>query len=214
MKKPIFIIISLGCLLSCSNNNSSSISNENTDKELIEEEEIPVVDTLRLTEGNIPESWVKVTLKDGYYIGFPKKPRKKESKSNQRIDYKIIRSKYRLRASLTDLSKEPSFQQNKKYRTAYYHAIINDLAADIEADVEHQKKFYSQDIYEGIRAIIRAEDVCIYLQCIIIESTLYTHSLTLFAEESSAYLQMRDKFFYSFGNEFYKSRNEIEDSRK
>jgi hypothetical protein len=209
MKKAFFILICIAGFLYCCNNNSSIVVDGADGDDLVEDEMI-LEDTLRLEEGKIPEEWVKVFLKDGYYIGFPKQPRKKESKSNQRVEYKLKRSQYRLYSSLTDLSKELSFQENKKYRSAYYHAIIDDLSEDLEAKIEYEQTFYSQNIYEGIRATIVAEDVRIYIQCIIIESTLFTISLTLFKEESPAYLQMKDKFFYSFGNEFYKSKKELD----
>ena len=209
MKKSFFILICLVGFLYCCNNHSNSDLEENVDDELAEGE-ITLDDTLRLEEGIIPENWIKVSLQDGYYIGFPKEPRKKESKSNQRIDFKLKRSKYRLYISLTDLSKEPSFQKNKKYRTTYYNAIVDDLSESIEAEIESEQTFYSQEIYEGMRATVVAEDARVYLQCIIIGSMLYTASLTLFVDENPAYLQLRDKFFYSFGNDKYKRRNELE----
>lgn len=171
-------------------------------------EEAQLEDTLRLVEGSIPESWVKVDLMDGYYIGFPKEPRKKESRHNHRVDYKLKRNKYRFYVSLTDLSEEPSFQANGSYREAYYQAIIDDLADELEAEVLYEEPFYSQKIYEGLRATIGAEDVRIYLQCIIIESVLYTISLTIFDEEKPIYLQLKDKLFYSFGNNRYKNAGE------
>ncbi|BDS09955.1 hypothetical protein [Aureispira anguillae] len=211
MKKAFFILICFSGLLYCCNTNSSSKVEEKLVEEELElaEGEIEVADTLRLMEGKIPENWIQIPLlENGYYIGFPKKPTKKERKSSQRIDYKLKRSKYRLSCNLTDLSEEPSFQQNKKYRTAYYKAIVDDLGEGIEGVVEEHEVFYSQAIYEGIRATIVADDVRIYIQCIIIESVLYTISLTLFDDEKPAYLQLRDKFFYSFGNAFYSNKSE------
>lgn len=214
MKKAFLIFICLvGFLYCCTTNPSLSEEDPTLEEEELVEGEISVEDTLRLAEGKIPENWIQISLlENGYYIGFPKEPKKKERKSSRRIDYKLKRSKYRLSCNLTDLSKEPSFQENKKYRTAYYGAIVDDLAEGIEGAVQERETFYSQAIYEGIRAIIVAEDVRVYIQCIIIESVLYTISLTLFDEEKPAYLQLRDKFFYSFGNEFYRNKNEQDSS--
>lgn len=219
MKKAFLILISLTGLLYCCNSNPED-PEVDEDGELIAEDEftkgeIDLQDTLRLVEGTIPENWIKMPLLDnGYYVGFPKEPTRKERKSSRRVDYKLKRSKYRLSCNLTDLSEEPSFQENKSYRSDYYKAIVEDLAEGIDGVVEIQNSFYSQGIYEGVRATIVAEDVRIYLQCIVIEPILYTMSLTLFDDEKPVYLQLRDKFFYSFGNELYRSKIERDSSDK
>lgn len=219
MKKAFLILICLAGLLYCCNN-SPEYQEVDEDGEIIVEDEftkgeIDLEDTLRLAEGKIPENWIKIPLLDnGYYIGFPKKPTRKERKSSRRVDYKVKRSKYRLSCNLTDLSEEPSFQEHKQYRSEYYKAIVDDLAEGIDGVVELQDLFYSQDIYEGIRATIVAEDVRIYLQCIVIESILYTISMTLFDDEKPVYLQLRDKFFYSFGNELYRNKTERDSSQQ
>lgn len=219
MKKAFLILICLAGLLSCCNSNSKE-QEVDEDGEIITADEftkgeIDLEDTLHLAEGKIPENWIKMSLLDnGYYIGFPKEPTRKERKSSRRIDYKLKRSKYRLSCNLTDLSEEPSYQENKQYRGEYYEAIVDDLAEGIDGVVERQDLFYSQDIYEGIRATIVAEDARIYIQCIIIESILYTISMTLFDDEKPVYLQLRDKFFYSFGNELYRNKVERDSSQQ
>jgi len=217
MKKAFLILIYLTGFLYCCNTNPKD-QEVDEDGEIIREDEftegeIDLEDTLHLVEGEIPENWIQMPLlDDGYYIGFPKKPTRKERKSSRRIDYKLKRSKYRLSCNLTDLLKEPSFQENKSYRGAYYEAIVDDLAEGIGGYVALQNLFYSQSIYEGIRATIVAKDVRIYLQCVIIESILYTMSLTLFDDEKPVYLQLRDKFFYSFGNGLYRNKMERDSS--
>lgn len=217
MKKAFLILICLSGFLYCCTTNPVD-QEVDEDGELIAEDEftkgeIDLEDTLRLAEGKIPENWIKMPLLDnGYYVGFPKKPTRKERKSSRRVDYKLKRSKYRLSCNLTDLSEEPSFQENKPYREEYYKAIVEDLAEGIGGVVEVQDLFYSQGIYEGTRATIVADDVRIYIQCIVIEPILYTMSLTLFDEEKPIYLQLRDKFFYSFGNELYRSKIERDSS--
>lgn len=213
MKKAFLILICLVGFLYCCNTNTQNQEVDEDGEIIVEDEftegEIDLEDTLHLAEGKIPENWIQMSLLDnGYYIAFPKKPTRKERKSSRRIDYKLKRSKYRLSCNLTDLKEEPSFQENKEYRSEYYRAIVEDLAEGIEGIVETKDLFYSQGIYEGIRATIVADDVRIYLQCIVIESILYTMSLTLFDDEKPIYLQLRDKFFYSFGNALY--RNKIE----
>ncbi|WMX16803.1 MULTISPECIES: hypothetical protein [unclassified Aureispira] len=219
MKKVTLILICLAGFLYCCNSNLAHQEVDEDGEVIIEDEftkgEIDLEDTLRLTEGKIPENWIKMPLLDnGYYIAFPKEPTRKERKSSRRIDYKLKRSKYRLSCNLTDLLEEPSFQENKQYREEYYTAIVDDLAEGIDGVVEAQDLFYSQNIYEGVRATIVAEDVRIYLQCIIIESILYTISLTLFDDEKPVYLQLRDKFFYSFGNELYRNKTERDSSQQ
>lgn len=172
---------------------------------VIEEEEpvqgeITLEDTLRLKEGRLPANWELVELPEGYYIGFPKTPRKRSSKSQKRIDYVLKRNNYRFLASVTDLSELPSFQENKAYRIAYYEAIVEDLAEDIDAAILEQDLFYSQGIYEGTRAALQTKEAHLYLQCVIIDALLFTSSLTVYEEETTAYLQLRDRFFYSFGH--------------
>lgn len=219
MKKATLILICLVGFLYCCNTNTTNQEVDEDGEIIVEDEftegEIDLEDTLRLAEGKIPENWIQMPLLDnGYYIGFPKKPTRKERKSSRRVDYKLKRSKYRLSCNLTDLTEEPSFQENKEYRSEYYRAIVEDLAEGIEGVVETKDLFYSQGIYEGIRATIVAEDVRIYLQCIVIESILYTMSLTLFDDEKPVYLQLRDKFFYSFGNELYRNKIEQDSSHQ
>jgi len=218
MKKAFFILITLASFLYCCDTDPAN-KEVDEDGELITEDEftkgeIDLEDTLHLTEGEIPENWIKMPLlENGYYVGFPKEPTRKERKSSRRVDYKLKRSKYRLSCNLTDLSEEPSFQEHKEARSDYYKAIAEDLAKGIDGVVEAQGSFYSEGIYEGIRATIVAEDVRIYLQCIVIEPILYTMSLTLFAEEKPIYLQLKDKFFYSFGNDLHRSKIERNSSR-
>lgn len=175
---------------------------------VIEEEEpvegeITLEDTLHLKEGRLPANWELVELPEGYYIGFPKTPRKRSSKSQKRVDYLLKRNKYRIQSSVTDLSELTSFQENKAYRIAYYEAIVEDLAEDVDAAILEQDLFYSQGIYEGTRAALQTKEAHIYLQCVIIDALLFTSSLTIYEEETPAYLQLRDRFFYSFGNVDY-----------
>lgn len=165
--------------------------------------EITLEDTLHLKEGRLPENWELVDLPEGYYIGFPKTPKRRSSKSQKRIDYLLKRNKYRFQSSVTDLSNLASFQENKAYRIAYYEAIVEDLAEDVDAAIVEQDLFYSQGIYEGSRAMLQTTEAQVYLQCVIIDALLFTSSLTVYDEETPAYLQLRDRFFYSFGNRDY-----------
>lgn len=175
---------------------------------IVEEEEplqgeTAVEDTLRLKEGRLPEGWKLVELAEGYYIGFPKEPKQRSSRSQKRVDYVLKRNKYRFQSSITDLSNLASFQENKAYRIAYYEAIIEDLAEGVDAAITEQDIFYSQGIYEGSRATLQTEAAQVYIQCVIIDALLFTSSLTVYDEEKAAYLQLRDRFFYSFGNQNY-----------
>lgn len=167
------------------------------------EGEMELEDTLRLKEGRIPENWELVELPEGYYIGFPKTPKQRSSNSQKRLDYLLKRNKYRFQSSVTDLSELASFQENKAYRVAYYEAIVDDLAAAVDATIVEQDLFYSQGIYEGSRATLKTKEAQVYLQCVIIDALLFTSSLTVYDEEKPNYLQLRDRFFYSFGNQDY-----------
>ncbi len=75
MKNILFILISFSAFLSCFN----ARTDENINDDLGVGEMV-LEDTLRLTEGKVPNEWVKVSLIDGYYIGFPKEPKKKRKK--------------------------------------------------------------------------------------------------------------------------------------
>jgi len=198
MKKQVFILIIFAGFLYCCNEVGSS-------EEIVEEEvvegEIILADTLQLKEGKIPEKWTKVELQKGYYIGFPREPRKKEKRN--RIDWKLRRNHYQFYVSITDLAKDTSFQDNKQNRIAYYQAIVDDLALSIEGEVTASSDFLSQEVYEGKQATIQAEDAVIYMRCVIIGTSLYSFGIVLFAEEKPAYLQLKEKFFHSFGKELY-----------
>lgn len=185
-------------LLQCCGN---SISKEEQEMEEIEATEVILEDTLQVREGEIPQDWVKVPLENGYYVGYPKKPRKK--KKRKLTDWKLRRNKYQIYTSLTDLSKEPSFEDNKFYRAAYYQAIAKDVAKDIEGEIHETNLFLSQGIYEGQRTTIVSEDATIYMQSIIIGTDLYTISLVLWVQEKPAYIQMREKLFHSFGKDLF-----------
>ena len=190
----VFIALGLGCC-------GTPISKEEQEMEAIEAEEVVLKDTLQIIEGAIPDEWVKVPLENGYYIGYPKKPRKK--KKRKLTDWKLRRNKYQIYTSLTDLSQEESFEDNKYYRASYYQAIAKDLAKDMEGEIHETSLFLSQGIYEGQRTTIMAEDVTVYMQSVIIGKDLYTVSLILWVQETPAYIQMREKLFHSFGKDLY-----------
>lgn len=182
---------------------------QGTPAPVVSEEETPiqgemeVQDTLRLKEGRLPEGWHKVDLGDGYYIGFPREPRRQHSRSQRRTEYIVKRNKYRFHTSVTELDNLPSFQEYSAYQMAYYDAVLQDLAEAIDADIQQQQQFVSQGIYEGMRATLVAEEVRLYVQCLMIEARLYTSTCLIYDEEKPAYLQLKDRFFASFGNERY-----------
>lgn len=203
MKQVYHMLLSLCWLAS-----NWSCQNAPPVSEPLEEEqplvgEMAVQDTLRLQEGRLPEQWIKVDLGDGYYIGFPKKPRRQHSRSQKRTEYMLKRNKYRFHMAVTELGDLPSFKAHNAYRSAYYQAVLEDLAEAIDADIQTPTPFYSQGIYEGLRATLLTEDVRLYVQCLMIETRLYTATCLIYDADKPAYWQLRDRFFYSFGNEFY-----------
>ncbi len=179
----------------CSN---SKVESNEEDEEL-GETEIVLEDTLKLNQGVIPEKWNRTDLGGGYYIGFPKRPRTRER--DAMTEWKLVRDKYELFVSVADLTAEPSFEDNKQYREAYYHAIVNDLADGIDGEPGDGTNFLSLDIYEGLETTIFADDVTLFVRCIIIGTDLFTMSMILYEEEIPVYYQLRQKFFASFGKE-------------
>lgn len=202
--KQLCAICCLGLVLLCSWRCKPAppapISNE---EEIPIQGEMEVQDTLRLREGRLPEEWHKVDLGEGYYIGFPREPRRQHSRSQRRTEYILKRNKYRFHTSVTELKDLPNFQAYSAYKTAYYDAVLQDLAESIDANIQQQQIFLSQGIYEGMRATLIAEEVRLYMQCLIIGSRLYTATCLIYDEEKIAYLQLKDRFFASFGNEHY-----------
>lgn len=188
------------CIWGCQQAASGSVERE---EDLPTQGEMEVQDTLRLREGRLPEDWHKVDLGDGYYIGFPREPRRQHSNSQRRTEYILKRNKYRFHSSVTELDNLPSFQEYSAYQTAYYDAVLQDLAEAIDADIQQQQQFISQGVYEGMRALLVAEEVRLYVQCLMIEARLYTFTYLIYDEEKPAYLQLKDRFFASFGNERY-----------
>lgn len=202
MKQRYGILLGLcGLVVSWSCQAPASPSSSEEEKPLVGE--ITLKDTLRLKEGRLPDQWHKVELGEGYYIGFPQEPKRQHSRSQQRTEFSLKRNDYRFHVSVTGLEDLESFQHYNAYRAAYYDAVLQDLAEAIDADIQHQEQFYSQGIYEGMRATLVAEDVRLYVQTIMIETYLYTATCLIYDEEKPAYQQLRDRFFASFGNEFY-----------
>ncbi|MCP4438536.1 MAG: hypothetical protein GY810_06290 [Aureispira sp.] len=194
----------IGCQSTPEPLSEEKIIAEEDEKELEEE----FIDSLELKQGEIPEDWEKIDLGKGYYIAFPQEPRKKEKKQKKQINYKLKKKKYSFVTNITSLSEEESFAENRERRNAYYKAIVHDLIEGISkednpAELVLQQPFYFLEIYEGLKAIVEADDVTVFVQYIIIGDTLYAISFVLWSDVTDAILQMKDKYFYSFGKELY-----------
>ena len=199
MRIVYLIILALACVFTACQESKKEVAEENI--EAPEASEMKLQDTLKLIEGEIPEDWLKVALKKGYYVGFPKKPRKKEDRLNRRVDFKIRRNKYRIYTSITDLSKELSFNENRATPGAYYKAVFEDMSESLELELKFAQPYWFQGLYEGARATLSADDVIVYAQCVLIGNDLFTFTLILFVKEHPVYDQLRDRFFYSFGKD-------------
>lgn len=202
MRFIYLIVISLSyCLTACEQGPTTTSEDVIEEEESLAASEMKLQDTLELKEGDIPEDWLKVELKKGYYVGFPKKPRQKEDRLNRRVDFKLRRNKYRLYTSITDLSKELSFNENRATPGAYYKAVFEDMSKGLELELKFTQPYWFQGIYEGARATLSGADVIVYAQCVLIGNDLFTFTLILFVKEHPVYDQLRDRFFYSFGKD-------------
>lgn len=205
------IIILLGISLffiGCQSNQNpvdeEDIAEQEDNQDLSEE----FVDSLELQQGQIPTDWTKIDLGKGYYIAFPQEPRKKEIKQKKQINYKLKKKKYSFVTNITSLSEEPSFLENRERQNAYYKAVIHDVieaisTEDNQAELVDRQPFYFLEIYEGLKAVVEADDVTVFAQFVIIGEELYAISFVLWTELTPAILQMKDKYFYSLGKELY-----------
>jgi hypothetical protein len=164
------------------------------------------IDTIQLVQGKIPRDWEKITLPEGFYIGFPKKPNRQEQFGHF-VKYLLRQQEYALFFSHRDLSKEASFEPNRGERTAYYRAVINDIAESLQLDeiktkIVDESPFLAFEMYEGVQATIVATDgVHIYMRAVIVGNTMFTTSCTAWQNPSKSTLLIKDLFLYSFGKE-------------
>jgi hypothetical protein len=216
MKKKYSLLIILTLLLSisissCKKKNQNNKNAEKKPEIVIDSSsDIAYVDTLKLKQGEIPPGWEKAKLwEDGYYIAFPKKPWKKILYNKNRIEFHYPKKNYDTYASITDLSKEPSYNNTKAQKKLFYEVVLNDLIKDMSDSEEAELKprlikseeFLCMDLYEGTRAELQAEDVHIFVECVLIGRMLYTMSFLLWEKDSPAMLQIKDRFFNSFGKD-------------
>ena len=159
---------------------------------------------LELVQGEVPEKWQRVDLDQALYIGFPKKPSFAEHKKLKRRDWSAKYNQYVLSMVVTDLSEDSAYQVNKAERQAYYEAILEDLRRDLYQDdlpvkisEKHFFSFLGQ--HEGLRAGLQAQDFRMYWQGVLLNDKLYTASFVAWKEPDSAQLQLKDRFFHSFG---------------
>ncbi len=165
-----------------------------------------------ITQGDIPENWEKIDWGKGYYIAFPQQPKKRTVKSRKRIEYTLTETDYVLYASQTDLSEEPLFKQNRKLKSVFYDAVLKDLIEDLsdddaEPELILKEEFLFLNIYEAIRAELKAEDFQMELKSVVIGKKLYTYAFILWEnpelEEQETIMELKKQFFYSFGKELY-----------
>ena len=162
------------------------------------------VDTLKLQEGEIAENWQKTELGNGYYLAFPKEAKKETKK--ELTTYKIKQREYILFATVRDMSKEASFSKFRADKTAYYYSISNDLAdaltlPDTKMEIVYKKSFVALSLYEGLESYFKAADSEIYCRTLIIDANLYSYAILFWQTPSPTLLQMKDRFFYSFGKD-------------
>jgi hypothetical protein len=213
-KYPLLSLLMLMILLTVSACNKKNPKEKTVDKkkEVVVDSsaDLAYVDTLKLKQGDIPPGWEKVKLwEDGYFISFPKKPWKKVIYNKNRIEFHYPKKAYDTYASITDLSKEPSYNETKAQKQLFYEVVINDLVKDMSESEDAELKpklikkeeFQSLDLYDAMRVELKAKDVHIYVECVLIGRMLYTMSFLIWEDESPAILQIKDRFFKSFGKD-------------
>jgi hypothetical protein len=205
LSQTVFSCFLLGALaFVCQSCGSQGIGlDENADSVVVQTK---YIDTLRLIPGRIPEDWKKISLLNGFYVGFPEKPSKQEQFGHF-VKYQLRQKEYALFFSYRDLEKDTSFAPNREEKAAYYRAVVNDLADDLELDdvkskIVSQNPFMALEIYEGLEATIVATDgVHIFMRTVMVGSTLYTGSCIAWVNPSKETLQLKDLFLYSFGKD-------------
>lgn len=207
----LFVLFLALAITACNNKKETQKSVEKKSETVIDSSSnLAYVDTLKLKQGEIPPGWEKAKLwEDGYYIAFPKKPWKKINYNKNRIEFHYPKKNYDTYASITDLSKEPSYNNTKAQKQLFYEVVLNDLIKDMSDSEDEELKptilkkeeYLCLDLYEGIRAELKAEDVHIFVETVLIGRMLYTMSFLLWEKESPAMLQIKDRFFKSFGKD-------------
>lgn len=206
--KLSFVAIGLGLwglLITGCGTSTTPTSNPDYEKDIDSSEiKLSFVDTLKLQAGEIPQDWEKEELGGGYYAGFPKTPKKDEKK--QLTTYKIKQKDYIIWLSVRDMSKEASFSQFKEDKTAYYYAISNDLAdaltlPDTKMETVYKKSYVALQLHEGLETYLKSTDSEIYTRCLVIDSNLYTFAFVAWNTPTASLLQLKDRFFASFGKE-------------
>lgn len=166
--------------------------------------ELKLADSLKLTEGEVPEDWEKVLLTQGFYIAFPTTPKTDEDKN--KTLHKLKRKDYVLVAKVNDLSQDSLLEAYAEDKPVYYYAVVNDLVQTLDlADMPTQavrKDFYrALSLYEGLEAEIHSPDAHVFVRTILIDKHLYTFSFISWEPLTPLLTQTKDRFFYSFGKE-------------
>ncbi len=208
-KYSLFILlISVLAFISCQNQDKKEkisqieeIVDDSLDKKFSD-------DALNLQQGEIPEGWLKVNLwEDGYYIAFPKKPIKKIIYSKNRIEFHYPGRKYDIYTSITDLSTESSYDKNKSQKKIFYEAILKDIIDDMSSEdfgvptIIIKEEFLCLNIYDAFRAELRAKDMSIFIECVLIGKMLYTMAFVSSDLSNNTHLTMKKYFFNSFGKD-------------
>lgn len=215
MKKKITFILSLPIFillffLSCK---SKTTEKNKSEQKVVSDSsqtiKLSFVDSLKMIPGEIPEGWKKINLDKGYYIAFPRKPWKKIIKEKRRVEFHYPQKNFDTYVSLTDLEKEPAFNNNKNKKERFFDALIKDLVEELKETDAHKQApeivkkeyFLFQNIYEGVRVEFESFDVHIFIQCVLLGKTLYTMAVLIWDGETPSVLQAKDRFFNSFSKE-------------
>lgn len=187
---------------------------EPKETENILEEKKDSLPTLEIKQGSLPEDWEKIELGKGYYIAFPEQPKKRTLKSKKRIEYSLSEDPYILYCSQTDLEEEPLLDKAVG-RTQFYDAVLKDLMEELAETSEDgllpqlifKEEYLFLNIYEAMRAELRATDFQMELKVVAIGKKMLTTAFVLIdeldEEQGEEIKALKKKFFLSLGKELY-----------
>lgn len=196
------------CLLFASCQNSAPAPLPATEEEENEEPDSlearwKVRDTIELEQGDMPEDWHKQDLGKGFYIAFPEKPKRSETKAERKIQYKLEKSKYTLLLTQTDLTGQEELTRYRQRPEAFFESLFEDMSKELDAAIAYQYSFLILDTYVAARAHFQSEEEQFTVQAVLAGNTLFTASSIIWKKESAALFQIRDYFFASFGKELH-----------
>ena len=70
-----------------------------------------------------------------------------------------------------------------------------------EQKIIKKEEFLCLNIYDALRVELKAKDVHIFMECVMIGKMLYTMAFLIWDDNSPSVLMVKNRFFNSFGKE-------------